>query len=77
MKANSEDRVAVARSVTISIITVVFVVLGLASTVTNYIIRPQTDEMLARISDLESDLATLKRSNAAHFGQIKSMLKTQ
>ncbi len=73
--AAPDDRIAIARSVTISIVTIIFVILGLASSVTNYIIRPQTDALIEQIVELRAEVATLKRSNAAHFGQIKSALK--
>ncbi|PKR56333.1 hypothetical protein [Thalassospira lohafexi] len=75
MKSNADDRTAIAKSVTISIVTIVLVVFGLASSVTNFIIRPQTEALLEQIVELRGEVATLKRSNAAHFGQVKSLLK--
>lgn len=73
--ANAEDRLAIARSVTASIVVIVLSVIGIATAVSNYIVRPQTAEILNRIAILESNQETMKRSNATHFGQIKSLLK--
>lgn len=73
--ANAEDRLAIARSVTASIVVIALSVIGIATAVSNYIVRPQTEQLLEQIVDLRAEVATLKRSNAAHFGQIKSMLK--
>jgi len=73
MKSNAEDRIAVARSVVTNIFVVVFAVLGLVATIVNLVIKPETTEILNRIAILESNQETMKRSNATHFGQIKSL----
>jgi hypothetical protein len=73
--ANAEDRLAIARSVTTSIVVIVLSAIGIATAVSNYIVRPQTELLLEQIVELRGEVATLKRSNAAHFGQIKSLLK--
>ena len=73
--ANAEDRLAIARSVTASIVVIVLSVIGIATAVSNYIVRPQTELLLEQIVELRGEVATLKRSNAAHFGQLKSLLK--
>lgn len=73
--ANAEDRLAIARSVTVSVVMIALAVIGMASAVSNFIIRPQTEQLLEQIVDLRAEVATLKRSNSAHFGQIKSLLK--
>ncbi len=80
--ANAEDRLAIARSVTVYIVMFVLSVAGIASAYSNYIVRPQTEEMRTEINSLKvivqeqiAAIETLKRSNAAHFGQIKSLLK--
>ncbi|HBN92235.1 MAG TPA: hypothetical protein DD397_06700 [Hyphomonas sp.] len=73
--ANAEDRLAIARSVTVSVVMIALAVIGMASAVSNFIIRPQTEQLLEQIVDLRAEVATLRRSNAAHFGQLKSLLK--
>lgn len=73
--ANAEDRLAIARSVTTTIVVIALSVIGMATAVSNFIIRPQTEVLLEQIVDLRGEVATLKNSNAAHFGQIKSLLK--
>ena len=72
-----DDRSHIARDVVVSIVTVIFVVLGLASSVTNYMVRPETEKLTARIEELQVQIEKMQRSNAAYYGQIKSMLKEE
>lgn len=62
--ASAEERNAVVRAILTALAVATLAMIGAGTVVNNYVVEP-----------MRSDIETLKRSNAAHFGQIKKTLK--